>query len=360
MASSPPFTMPGRWLGFRIWDFVGIWKLGFWIFLEPHFFERLVSFIRTVLGDIAPSALGICYAHEHLIIEGEIIAVRFPELLLDSVEHACRELETFRRAGGRAMIDTMPWGAGRNVRKLAEISRRTGIHVVAPTGLHLPKYYKEGHPRFRLDADGLADVFVAEIDDGIDTNERSGPHVEQLPHRAGVIKVASGGDRLDAHEKTVFTAAAAAHRRTGAPVLTHTQHGQAALEQVEILGKGGVDLRHVVLSHTDRNANVSHHRAILKTGVNVECDGAFRWKTGERNGTLDLLVALLPEFPDQIMLGTDAARRAYWRSYGGGPGLDFLLAEFSRRMREAGIGENLLRKVFVENPARTFAFLRSA
>ena len=28
-----------------------------------------MSFIRTVLGDIAPDALGRCYAHEHLIID---------------------------------------------------------------------------------------------------------------------------------------------------------------------------------------------------------------------------------------------------------------------------------------------------
>ena len=32
-----------------------------------------MSFIRTVLGDIAPAQLGKCYAHEHVIIDKSYI-----------------------------------------------------------------------------------------------------------------------------------------------------------------------------------------------------------------------------------------------------------------------------------------------
>ena len=71
---------------------------------------------------------------------------------------------------------------------------------------------------------------------------------------------------------------------------------------------------------------------------------------------LALLLALLPEFPDQIMLGMDAARRSYWRCYGGAPGLTFLLVDFSTQLHAAGVNETSWRRIFVTTPATTFAF----
>jgi phosphotriesterase-related protein len=58
------------------------------------------------------------------------------------------------------------------------------------------------------------------------------------------------------------------------------------------------------------------------------------------------------------MLGTDGARASYWRSYGGGPGLDYLLREFSDRSKRMGVTEAELKAVFVDNPARAYAFRR--
>ena len=95
-----------------------------------------MSFIRTVMGDITPETLGKCYAHEHVIIDPSYTTQLFPEILLPSADNAVRELADFKAAGGGAMIDCMPCDAGRNVEKLAEVSRRSGVHLVAPTGLH--------------------------------------------------------------------------------------------------------------------------------------------------------------------------------------------------------------------------------
>lgn len=118
-----------------------------------------------------------------------------------------------------------------------------------------------------------------------------------------------------------------------------------------------MDLSHVCLSHTDRKPELAYHRELLSRGVCVEFDSAFRGRSPtNENPTLTLIIALLPEFPTQIMLGMDAARRGYWRSYGGNPGLTFLLTEFSVALRDAGAGEEMLHRVFVSNPAVTFAF----
>ena len=314
------------------------------------------GFVRTVLGDIPAAELGACYAHEHIVIGPSFTTHETPDFLLDSVERGTEELRAFHAAGGRAMIDSMPCDAGRDVRKLAAISRASGVHLVCPTGLHLEKYYPPGHWGGVYSEEKLARLFVADITEGIDAHDYSGPVVARTPHRAGVIKVASGLDRVSDHERRIFAAAAAAHRATGCPILTHTEQGTAGIEQVELFRAAGVDLRHVCLSHTDRRPDVAYHRELLASGVSLEYDSGFRWKSGQGNPTLDLVVRLLPEFPDRIMLGMDAARRGYWRHYGGTPGLTYLLTDFTAQLRAAGMTAEDWRRIFVSTPAATFSF----
>ena len=314
-----------------------------------------MSFVRTVLGDVPAAELGVCYAHEHVIIDAGFATQATPDFLINDVARAAEELRQFHADGGRAMVDSMPCDCGRNVRKLADVSRQSGVHLVAPTGLHLAKYYDAGHWGNFYTEDELAELFVADITEGIDERDYGGPLVRRTEHRAGVIKIAAERT-FTARDDKVLAAAAQAHRQTGCPILTHTEEGEGAMAQVERLRGLGVDLGHVCLSHTDRKRIVELHRELLATGVRVKFDSAFRWKAANRNGTRELLEALLPEFPDQIMVGMDAARRSYWRSFGGGPGLSFLLTDFSAQLRAAGVSPSLLEKVFVSTPAVTFAF----
>jgi predicted metal-dependent phosphotriesterase family hydrolase len=314
------------------------------------------SFVRTVLGDVPSADLGLCYAHEHIVLEESFPTHEDPTFLLNDVDKIVTELEAFRAAGGRAVIDSMPADAGRNVLKLADVSRRANIHIVAPTGLHLAKYYPPGHWSFKLSAERLASLFLADIEQGIDAFDYGCPIVQRTPHRAGIIKIASGLDQLSAQEKKLFEAAAIAHRATGCPILTHTEHGTAGLEQVQTLASHGVNLAHVCLSHLDRKPDPAYHREILSTGVKVEYDSAFRWKAHQPNHTFDLVVKLIAEFPDQIMLGMDAARHTYWKSFGGDPGLTFLLDSFVPKLKSAGLSDADVNRIFVTTPASTYSF----
>ena len=312
--------------------------------------SRLVGKVRTVLGDIDAASLGVCYAHEHIVIDHSFATANNSDFLLNDVEKITAELSAFYQAGGRAMVDTMPTECGRNVRLLAEVSRGSAVHILCPTGLHLAKYYEPAHWSIALSPDSrtidmLVERFVREIEEGI----------EGTPHRAGVIKVAGSRDRLTDRERAIFMAAAQAQVRTGCPIITHTEEGTAALEQVQILSEHGADLAKVVLSHLDRKPDVEYHRSILSSGAKIEYDSAFRWKT-ELNPTLELVVALFDEFPSQMMLGMDAARSSYWSSYGGRPGLTFLLGSFCDSMRQRGFGPSAIQRIFVDNPAETYAF----
>jgi 5-phospho-D-xylono-1,4-lactonase len=316
-----------------------------------------MQFLRTVLGDIEADRCGVCYSHEHIIIDPSFTTYCNPDFLLDSVDRACIDVAEFYAAGGRTLVDSMPCGGGRNASKLAEVCRRTGVHIICPTGLHLRKYYPPGHWGERLDAEELAKLFVADIEKGVDAADYNGPEISRTPHKAGVIKVATGGAVPSAHERKVFEAAAMARRRTGAPILTHTEQGKGALEQVVLFQEFDVPLGHVVISHTDRAPDTVYHKEVLSTGVILEYDSAFRWEPETGNPTLDLVIAMCGAgFAAQIVLGMDAARRKYWKAYDGAPGLAFLLREFVPRLLQAGLREADIEDIFVRNPGNCYAF----
>ena len=315
-----------------------------------------MTFVRTVLGDIDPAALGVTYAHEHLVIDGGRPVLMQPDFDLGDVEAMTQEVAAAAALGLRSVVDAMPCDAGRSALKLADLSRRTGVNIVAPTGLHHDRYYGPAHWSHRVSVDELADLFVADIAEGIDANDYAGPIVHRTPIRAGVIKVAGSDGGLSSRDLRVFEAAAQAHRRTGAPILTHCEGGKGALEQVRALMDLGVAPGHIALSHVDKIVDRGYHRELLGSGAFGEYDGSFRW--GEQpNGTLQLIAwAVEDGLDDRILLGMDAARRGYYRVHGGSPGLTWLLDGFSTVMAERGLGEDVRHRLFVDDPARAFAF----
>lgn len=314
-------------------------------------------FVRTVRGDVPPAQLGVTYAHEHLALHSALIAAAFPAILLDDVGTAVAEVERCVAAGVGAMVDAMPCASGRDVQRLAEISRRTGVHVVAVTGLHHPRYYGASHWTARVDAEVLADLFVADLSDGVDAFDYTGPVVRRTPHRAGAIKVATGGTTLTPRDELLLAAAAAAHRRTGAPVLTHCEQGRGGLEQVARLRDGGVPPGAILLSHVDKVADAAYHDELAASGAVLVYDQALRQHAQERPATAALVGhAAEAGYLDRVLLGTDGARRDLWRHYGGEPGLAWLRAELPARLRAVGLDDAQVRALFVDNPARCLAW----
>ncbi|MFO7533253.1 MAG: hypothetical protein R6W93_12390 [Candidatus Limnocylindrales bacterium] len=315
-----------------------------------------MPFARTVLGDIAPEELGIVYAHEHLVIHGGRPVQLFPDFELADVDKAVAELAPVQAMGLRTVVDAMPADCGRDVLMLAEIARRSGVNVIAPSGLHHERYYHDRHWSVRLSADEITDLFVADITQGIDELDYCGPIVKRTPHKAGVMKIAGSTGGPSIRDEKVFAAAAIAQHRTGCPILTHCEGGTGAIEQVEILVRHGGDPAHIVLSHVDKIVDRQYMRDIAASGARVEYDQGFRWGDKD-NGTLQLLEwAAEDGLLGHITLGLDAARQKYWTQFGGAPGWTYLLGEFSALMRERGLGDAEQHILFVESPATAYTF----
>ncbi len=315
-----------------------------------------MTFARTVLGDVDPAALGITYAHEHLVIDAGRAVQLFPEFDLGDVDAMTTEVAEATALGLRTVVDAMPCDTGRSAEKLADLARRTGLHLIAPTGLHHDRFYGPAHWSQRVTVDELAGLFEADVQDGIDANDYSGPVVRRTAYRAGVIKIGASAGGPSERDRRVFAAAAEAHRRTGVPILTHCEDGTGALEQVRLLQELGVELGHVALSHVDKVVDRGYHRELLSSGAFAEYDQSFRW--GERpNGTVQLLDWMIADGLDgQVVVGMDAAKRGYYHVFGGQPGLAWLLDGFRRLLDAAGIGAAVRERLFVANPARLYAF----
>ena len=308
--------------------------------------------MRTVVGDLpATNALGVCDAHEHVVMHGGWLAEHFPEHVLADLDQTLVDLRGFRAAGGGWIVDSMPTGAGRDAALLAQASARSGVPIVCPTGVHQARYYPPKHPLLSLDRDRLVELFVGEITTGIDDGAGA------PDFRAGVIKVASSGEWLTSQEKERFVAAALAQQQTGCPILTHTAGGRDAYEQVAVLLGNGAAPSQVVLSHCDKNADASYHRELLEAGVCLEYDQHFRQLSREECCVaVDLIVELVDDFPHQLLVGMDMARQSYWRGYGGRPGLAWLLTDLLPMLRRAGVSDRQIANISVENAVRAYAF----
>lgn len=295
--------------------------------------------VRTVAGDVPAERLGVCDAHDHLFFGSPLL----PGQELRSVSAARAELRAFAAQGGGTVVQWTPYGLGRRAAELPALERETGVRIVAATGLHQAVHYDDATLaglRGRL-----AEVFVAELTEGIGA---SGV-------RAGLIKVAGGFHALDAHARWTMSAAAEAHRATGAPIAVHLEQGTGALDVLDLLcGELGVPPQRVILGHLNRSPDLTVHRQAAASGCYLAFDGPSRAHHGTDWRMPDAVRALAEAgHTHRLLLGGDTTTAAA-RSVDGGPGMPYLLRRIRPRLA-AELGEEGVRQILVDNPGRALA-----
>lgn len=307
--------------------------------------------IETTLGPIAINNLGRVNCHEHIIIDGGLTIIKEPDFRLDSVEKAAEELTRWTEGGGGVVVDTMPPGCGRNVDKLIKVSEITRIPIVVPTGFHKTMYYVPDHWQHRYDEETIAHLLQAEITEGADRNNYDGPIVNRSRVKAGIIKIATDYQNIAPVTRKLIKAIGQAHQATNVPVLVHTELGTIAHETLDLLEAAGVPPARVLLSHIDRNPDFQVHRQFAERGAFLQYDTPGRIKYQPENIIIDLMRRLFDAGVGQkLTLGGDTARRSYWKSYGGGPGVDYILTTFSQRLLNEGFSESELDQIWRYNP----------
>lgn len=312
-----------------------------------------MSFIQTILGKIAPEQLGATDCHNHTFITGGMPVLRYPDFRLDNYEKIATEIAEFRRAGGNAIVDMSPIDWGKDIEAMIRLSHETGVDIIASTGFHKLFYYLDTHWVHKYEEEEILQIVLMELLEGIDINNNSGPLVRRSSAKAGVIKVGTQTSDFSRTEKKLLRVAAAAHLKTGAPILTHTDEGALAFEQISYLTSLGVRPERIGLSHVDRRLELEFHLKLAELGVYLEYDSIPRITKGFDVSTLHLVVEMARcGFSGNILLGSDISRQTYWKAYGGSPGLAFLMSEFRDRLSQSGMPTTVVTDLYEGNPRR--------
>ena len=302
--------------------------------------------VMTIRGEIAGEDLGVVDYHEHLYFEASPWLLREdPDFRLNNVEKSACELRSWIQAGGKTIIEMSAIDFGRNIqgtRLVANLVPEANVIVI--TGFNKP--YLCDQSVWHADESDLVHRCIQDIVEGIDGTDV----------KAGIMKGGTGYNTFNDYDQKLMRIAAEVQKETDVPVITHTEAGTMGFEQVEYLSNHGVEPHRVCLSHLDRNPDFWEHRRIAQTGAYLGYDCPGKVKYGPDELRINVLKRLIDAgFGRQILLGNDLGRPSYWRSYSGGPGLDFVLTRFIPRLLSEGIDQQVIDDILIHNPRRFLA-----
>ncbi len=295
--------------------------------------------VHTVLGMVDTRSLGTTLIHEHLYVKPSELPKHY-DYTLDSVEKSVEEACLFKKAGGGTLVEMTPINFGRNTEALRHIALRSGVNVVCTTGFHkeehLPRWFDE-----LRDAE-LANVISDEIEGGIGLS-----HV-----RPGAIKVGTSLNTITGREKRAIAVCAPLARDYGLPLITHADQGTMALEQIELLANYGANPEHICVSHTDLTLDIDYLERICDTGASISFDHVGRDLDTGDDARISILARLVCDgYGDRVCLAGDMGRKTYFASYGGKPGLGYILTELRDNALQRMNAEDYDRMITV-NPQR--------
>jgi predicted metal-dependent phosphotriesterase family hydrolase len=304
----------------------------------------------TVRGPIAADQLGFTQPHEHLLLNVEWIDTRFS---LDGILYdeplAIEELGMFAAAGGGSIVDLTNRGLRPDPLGVRRISEATGVNVVMGCGWYRQPYYPPEDVIDRTSTGALADRLIDEIEHGL-----GGTDV-----RPGVVgEIGSHKEFVTAQEERVFRAAGRAAARTGLAVATHSVASTIGLEHLRILCEEGVEPSRVAIGHSDSYLVLEYHDAVLRQGAYVMFDNIGYVPpaiAALETRVIDTLLELTRRgWANRILLSHDVCHRSHLKAYGGN-GYDYIASVFLPRLRAAGLDEESIQAMTVDNPRRLLA-----
>jgi phosphotriesterase-related protein len=274
-----------------------------------------MSAVHTVTGPVEAGDLGRTLAHEHLQARDEAVAAQWPHVATIAEEEPLREVdadgayEIATRLARRTkeleietICDPSAMFLGRDVRFMRRVSEETGLRVVPCTGIYTYDYLP---PFFAArDPDAIADMFVHDIEQGIQGTEI----------KAAFIKCAADEPGITENIEKVHRAAARASVRTGTPIMAHSRPASGTgPQQIEIFESEGVDLGRVQIAHTGDSDDLDYIERVLEKGVFIGMDryGLDLYLPYERRQ--ETVLALLERgYAERMMLSADHCATLDW------------------------------------------------
>lgn len=302
----------------------------------------IAGVIQTVQGPLDASKLGFTLTHEHICrCPLDIFGDR-----TNAIAKAVDKLKMARDEGVDTVIDLTPFDVGRDIRFGEEVSRKSGMQIVACTGQHLfaPESFNE------RTVEQITELFIREIERGI----------EDTDIKAGVIKVASRSDAMTSAEEKVFKAAVRASKATGVPVETHTHSRSRGGEaQAEIFEAAGANPGSVSLGHSDDTDDLNYLIGLARRGYTLGMDHIYRGMApGEKvpwQRRAEYIKQLIDAgFVNQIFLSNDFTFGDVEREKLNPDGMLFNTRKTIPYLKQIGVSGRQILAMTVDNPRRFF------
>jgi phosphotriesterase-related protein len=336
----------------------------------------------TVTGPISAEEMGVTLPHEHVLLDmdwpglwpdvshrpdlvwqpvsitnlGAIrrnyMAVR-DNAVLDDVVEMGEEVGHFAAAGGGTIAEMTTLGLSPNPEGLAEISRRSGVYIIAGTGFYTEETLSPEEAA--MDVGAMQALMVRDLTEGF-----PGTDV-----KAGVIGEIALSHPMTEVEGRTLRAAARAHKDTGAAVCVHGISPAA----VQILQEEGADLTRVVACHQD-GTTPERAKPMADLGIYIEfdcfghefyCDngaydGDWPWYfSSDTERVAGLCRMVEAGYTDQLLVSQDICVKMQLKRYGA-YGYAHVLENVRPMLIRAGVSEGQIDRMMVRNPARLFPF----
>jgi phosphotriesterase-related protein len=318
--------------------------------------------VNTVLGPVPADGLGVVSVHEALlsVVPGAEYAFDITMDRAEIFETLAGKLTDFRCHGGRTIVDSTGMFDGRDVTLYEALSRSTGVHIVASTGMGpeemLGGYFltPQANPPMPWPAEKFADLFTKEVTEGMVV-----PRVERRG-AAGLVATAADHQGMSATEESLFRGAARTARSTGVPV--SIRYGNDAVHDLEIVLDEKLPAGRVVVGGLDRKDAVASGAAneIARRGAYIALDHVGL--DDDAHVTDRERVVLVAELVkaghgNRVLLSSNATGVAEGQPGNNVP-YSYVLSTFVPFLTSQGLSDEDLQRILVDNPRELLSVRR--
>jgi phosphotriesterase-related protein len=260
--------------------------------------------VETTGGPVDVDELGLTLIHEHFRATDEAGRFQFPHLYDEQADWdaALADANAVTEHGVRTVVEPSALFLTRDATFSKRVADESGLNVVLATGV----YTYDHLPQFLLnrDEDGIAAIFVHEIENGI----------QGTGIKPAFIKCAADEPGVTSNVEKVHRSAARAAVQTGLPIMAHSRPASGTgPEQMRVFSEEGVDPATVQIAHTGDTDDLDYIERLLETGCWIGMDRYgldLFLPTEQRNATV--LALLERGYADRMFLSQDYCSSIDW------------------------------------------------
>ena len=311
--------------------------------------------VESVQGPIAVEDLGITLMHEHVMAVNWSMRMTFNNWIESEsvISKAVDSLLKAKRFGLRTIVDATPINLGRDIRILREVAEKSGIQIIASTGL----FYTE-EPFLRgWEPSRIVERLMTEVTEGI----------QGTKIKPGIIKCATREPVISDINRKLLQSAALLHKRTGLPVTTHSSsENKNGLAQQRILLDEGVEPRKLIIGHCGETTDLSYLESLLSAGSYIGLDRFGLYDMCPMRSRADTLIDLcLNGYEKQIVLSHDYNSHIDWwpqevlqvLKNDNWPRWSYhhIMEDVVPYLRNRGVSDKQISTIMIDNPRQIFS-----